>query len=231
MSIITYTGTDNLELMASLARNYNAFLTSRVEKHCRGLKDVVDFGAGTGTFALSLRDRDYRVRCVEPDDELRRQLQAQGLECFPSLEVLPRESATFIFSLNVLEHIEDDSAALGQVYRSLKPGGFLYLYVPAFNVLFSSMDVKVGHFRRYTKSTLIPPLRRLGFKIRQARYVDSLGFAASLCYKWFGNDRGDLNTTALRLYDRYAFPVSRILDLFVGDFLGKNLEVVAVRPK
>ena len=119
---------------------------------------------------------------------------------------------------------------VAEVYSRLKPGGVFYVYVPAFQVLFSSMDRKVGHFRRYTKGSLLPRLRSAGFEVRRARYADSLGFAASLAFKWFGNDRGDLSPGGLTLYDRAVFPVSRALDLVCGPFFGKNLAVTAVRP-
>jgi hypothetical protein len=98
-------------------------------------------------------------------------------------------------------------------------------------VLFSSMDRKVGHFRRYTRRLLCVRLREAGFDIHQASYADSLGFIASLLYKWFGNDRGDLNPVALRNYDRFVFPVSRALDLLTNGFIGKNLVVAARRSR
>jgi len=215
--------------MATLARTYNRFLVTRVAKNARGCRHLVDFGAGTGTFARELRQRGFQVTCVEPDDALRRHLGEQGLDCVDSLDALPKAGLDFVFSLNVLEHIEDDCQILNKLYHRLRPGGTLYLYVPAFNVLFSSMDRKVGHYRRYTKGMLLPRLERSGFVVHRARYVDSLGFFASLWFRWFGNDRGDLNPLGLRLYDRYVFPVSRLIDIAVGGLVGKNLEVTAVR--
>jgi predicted SAM-dependent methyltransferase len=56
-----------------------------------------------------------------------------------------------IYSSNVLEHIEDDSRALNEMFAKLQINGKLAIYVPAFMFLFSDLDIKAGHFRRYSK--------------------------------------------------------------------------------
>jgi hypothetical protein len=134
------------------------------------------------------------------------------------------------YTLNVLEHIPDDVAALRDLRRCLKPGARLFVYVPAFRVLFSSMDVRVGHLRRYRRRDLCLRLRSAGFAVERARYADCLGFFAALLYRLCGNREGQLNRDALRMYDRLAFPLSRGLDQVVGHVLGKNIWVSAYRP-
>ncbi len=230
MSGDNYIGVDNLDRMAELAPKYNRFLVRLVEAHFRGEATLVDFGAGTGTFAATLQRNGVRVICVEPDPPLQEVLKAKGLETHLSLATLPEKSVRAAFTLNVLEHIEDDVSVMRQLYQRLVPGGRLLVYVPAYDILFSSMDRKVGHFRRYTRQMLCSRLQEAGFVIERAEYADSLGFIASLLYRWLGNDRGDLNPVALGSYDRFAFPVSRALDVVTRAFLGKNLLVVAHRP-
>ena len=230
MSAAPYAGVDNLDVMAAFAPKYNRFLVRMAQTHLHGEKTVVDFGAGTGIFAATLRDERLEVICVEPDPSLQEKLKAKGLKTHASLDTLPERSLRAVFTFNVLEHIEDDVEAMRQIYRRLSPGGRLLVYVPAFDLLFSSMDRKVGHFRRYTRRRLCFRLREVGFDIDHASYADSLGFIASLLYKWFGNDRGDLNPVALRTYDRFVFPASRALDLLTHALIGKNLVVVARRP-
>jgi len=225
-----YTGVDNLEPMAE-GKNYNRFLVKVILRSSGGATAAVDFGAGTGTFASALKEQGFRVICIEPDEHLCRILGGLDFECHPSLDLLGECSADFIYSLNVLEHIQDDEAATRALYRCLKPGGSLYLYVPAFNCLFTSMDRKVGHFRRYRMATLVPLLKKAGFAVRSARYVDSLGFPITLLYRLVGSRKGDLNVTVLRFYDRVLFPLSRLLDRVLGRILGKNLAVTAIRPQ
>jgi len=91
------------------------------------------------------------------------------------------------------------------------------------------MEKKVGHCRRYGRAELTDKVNAAGFRIVDSRYADSLGFLASLVYKWQGNDSGDINRGALRAYDRFVFPLSRVIDVFTSSFVGKNLSLVAER--
>ena len=70
-----------------------------------------------------------------------------------------------------------------------------------------------------------------GFTIDKMRYVDSLGFAATLAFKATDNGRGDINRSMLRLYDRFAFPVSLVLDNLARRWFGKNLLALARNPE
>ena len=135
--------------------------------------------------------------------------------------------ADVIYTVNVLEHIEDDRAILRTLYSKLKSGGKLFIYVPAFQLLYSAMDKKVGHYRRYGRAELKSKVKDAGFRITDSRYADSLGFLASLVYKWQGNDSGDINRGALKAYDRFVFPLSRTIDVLTSSFVGKNLSLVA----
>lgn len=221
-------GTENLEVIAE-AVNYNAYLLDLVDRAMPRTGRVLDFGAGQGTFALPMRDRGRAMICVEPDAVARGRLRAAGLDALSGLEGVEPGSLDAAYSLNVLEHVPDDAAALADIHARLKPGAPLFLYVPAFQILYSSMDARVGHLRRYRKGPLIGLLRAAGFTVTRAAYVDSLGFGASLAYRWLGKADGSIDRTALRIYDRYAFPVSRVLDHAFGAVAGKNVAVWAYR--
>lgn len=224
-----YTGVENLEVMRE-AENYNRYLQSLVERHAGDARRVIDFGAGSGTFAIPCAAAGFDVTAVEPDDRLRALVISAGIAAVPDVEALPNDAFQYAYTLNVLEHIDADVEALRALRAKLVPGGRLFVYVPAFPVLFTSMDAKVGHVRRYTRATLRASLDRAGFETRTLRYADSLGFPASLVFKAFDNGRGDVNRGMLRLYDRVAFPVSRALDTLTHRWFGKNLLALAVKP-
>src|SRR5262245_18529388 len=133
------------------AINYNRFLGELARADAMPGRTIVDFGAGIGTFSPQLATSRFPVTCVEADARLRGGLENKGLPVRGSLDELPNGSVDYLYSLNVLEHIEDDAAIVHVWARKLRPGGRLLVYVPAFNILFSSMDRKVGHFRRYKK--------------------------------------------------------------------------------
>ncbi len=210
------------------AQNYNRFLRELVHRHIHGSK-VLDFGAGAGTFAIPLRDAGLSLACVEPDPDLGKTLITAGLATYADIDAVPRGEFDSAYSLNVLEHVQDDAGALRALFDCLREGGRVIIYVPAFNLLFSAMDTLVGHHRRYRRRELARKLEAAGFRIDTARYVDSLGFFSALAYRLLGSKSGVISPRAVSLYDRFVFPVSRVLDrLLLGSF-GKNLLVVATR--
>jgi SAM-dependent methyltransferase len=225
-----YSGIENLEVMRE-AVNYNRYLSSLVTSQLNPADRVLDFGAGTGTFAIPLHRSGVSVIAIEPDANLRSRLTGFGIDARPGIEAIASESLDLIYTFNVLEHIEDDAAIAGELARALKPGGRLIVYVPAFAMLWTAMDRKVGHIRRYRRQGLIALLTASGFKIVAADYVDSVGFFATLLYRLSGDRGADINRSMLRLYDRFVFPLSRLLDRFLGRLLGKNLLVVADRDR
>jgi SAM-dependent methyltransferase len=224
-----YGGVDNLEAMEEAVR-YNAFLAREVAREALPNRLIVDFGAGVGTFARPLHQRGVRVLCVENDPHLGARLCAEGLAVEPSIDALADASIDYLYSLNVLEHIEDDEACVQAWYAKLRPGAPLLLYVPAFMILYSEMDRRIGHYRRYRRQPLVQLLEGAGFHVRYASYVDSLGFFASLGLRFLDRSGGVLNPRMVRLYDRVAFPVSRLLDRAMGPVLGKNVLIRATKP-
>ncbi|MQY22031.1 class I SAM-dependent methyltransferase [Nocardia macrotermitis] len=228
-SDFAYTGCDNLEAMAE-AVNYNTFLVDTVDRHLdpdASEVRVLDFGAGSGTYADLLAERRITPECLEPDEDLREILRAKGYRVVdPDRD---GERYGLIYTFNVLEHIKNDQAASEQLAALLRPGGTLVVYVPALEMLFTAMDTKVGHYRRYRRTQLNRILRNAGLDIVESRYCDPLGFFATLAYKALGPDDGTLNPRSLKLYDRALFPVSRALQLLTSKFFGKNVLVVATK--
>lgn len=225
-----YTGTTILETMKE-AVNYNHFLLKRIIDSAPSVQahqSILDFGAGMGTFAELLRQRGFKVSCIEYDDNLRTYLKNKlGYTVYKIPNEVVSQSTHYIYSLNVLEHIENDEEALKDLHNILDKNGLLYLYVPAFTVLYSTMDKKVRHFRRYRYRELKQKLEKAGFTIKKWQYVDSIGFIVSLLYRWLGDESGEVNVTTLKFYDRTLFPISRVLDRLLKKLLGKNLEILA----
>jgi SAM-dependent methyltransferase len=187
--------------------------------------DLIDFGAGIGTFSRRLRTAGYNVKCVEPDPLQRRRLEEQGFETLENITSVADESASFVFSLNVFEHIQDDSLALRQIHQKLKPGGTLLIYVPAFACLWTSLDEKLCHHRRYTKTTLRCLVEQEGFVIEDVRYADCLGFIAVLIFRALNRSASALNASSISLYDHWLFAPSRVLDRLFDRWFGKNVYV------
>ncbi|MEV5647268.1 class I SAM-dependent methyltransferase [Nocardia sp. NPDC052254] len=228
VSDFAYTGCDNLEVMAE-AVNYNTFLVNTVGKYLTapGMR-VLDFGAGSGTYADLLAGQHITPDCLEPDRKLQNTLRSKGYRVIDHEAQIPvGERYDVVYTFNVLEHIEDDQAAAHQLASLLRPGGELVVYVPALEILFTSMDTKVGHYRRYRRPQLDRLLRNAGLEIVESRYCDPIGFFATLAYRVLGSGDGTIDPRSLKLYDRVVFPISRALHALTSKLFGKNVLVVA----
>jgi len=215
---------ENLEAMRA-ARNYNASIARRLlaaSMRCGQRRLAVDFGAGIGTFTQVVAPHFTRTVAVEVEVPSQRDLRKAGFEVMETLDGIEDRSVDFLFSISVLEHLDDDGEALRSFQRVLRPGGRLFVYVPAFPALWSEMDDLVGHRRRYTKSSLRRSLLAAGFPVTTGGYADSLGAAASLAMRVLRFD-GRLTARSVGVYDRWLFPVSRVLDATLGGICGKNL--------
>jgi SAM-dependent methyltransferase len=225
-----YSGKNQLEIIEDSLPSYNRnivkLITKNFPKNSANPPKVLDFGAGQGSLAILVKDASgISPECLELDPTLITQLRSLGLESINSLGGLT-DNYDFVYTSNVLEHIKDDSSALKNIYRSMKPGGELLIYVPAFQRLFSDMDRQVGHVRRYGKSELRRKVLRAGFSNPHIRYVDSIGFPASIFMKFVGyNSKAGVGSAkSLIFYDRFIFPMSRFLDAIGLKFVfGKNL--------
>ncbi len=225
---IRYSGLDILAVLAE-AENYNRSLVELVIANLPRTGKLLDFGAGIGTLDDVLREQNYAVECLEIDDGMAQVLESKGYVVWRSLEDIPRGSVSHVFSFNVLEHIEDDAAAIRRLLPVLAPRGRVLVYVPAFPVLTTSLDRKVGHYRRYRKDSMTRLFESNGYRVQSARYADCTGFVASLAFRIVGNRKGDLSRRSVRLFDRWLFPLNRFLDPLFCRWFGKNLTIVAER--
>ena len=227
MSQSRYQGVEALEVLAS-AKNYNAYILDEILRHCDVDADVLDFGAGTGTFAYSLSGLVRTVSAVETDSQLLANLRASAVvNAEPDVADFA-SSFDLVYLVNVLEHIEDDSAALVKIARSVSPSGLVMIYVPASPLLFSNFDRAVGHYRRYTTRSLRAVAEKAGLAIVSVKYVDPLGWFVAMLHKVLGR-RPVLKNWQVQTFDRAVFPLSMRIEPLTREWFGKNIILVA-RP-
>lgn len=213
------------------AINYNKFLVGLITAQANSKNaKILDFGAGSGTYTDMLHEQGFGVDCVEPDKTLQGILNSKGYHVTNSVGSKDRGKYDVVYSLNVLEHIKDDGKAFDDLVASLKPGGKLVVYLPAFQVLFSTMDERVEHFRRYRKDRLVGFATKNKLEINKLQYCDPLGFFAALLFKFVGSKDGVISPGSVKFYDRVVFPVSRVIELFTRHLFGKNVVLVATKP-
>lgn len=123
--------------------------------------EVLNAGAGAGSLTLKMVDAGLRVTSTDFSPELcdwtRRALRARGVEgAHPVIAGdlqnidLPDSAFDAAVCAEVLEHLDDDAAALGELARVLRPGGLLLVTVPANPYRYDWTDRWAGHRRRYT---------------------------------------------------------------------------------
>lgn len=138
---------------------------------------LFDIGGGNGFVAQALHASGFPVALVEPGPAGAKHGKQRGIPdvicaTLADAQFLPR-TLPAIGMFDVLEHIDDDAAALASVHRVLVDAGLLYLTVPAYSWLWSYEDEYAGHCRRYTCASLRTRLRRAGFDVLAATYIFS----------------------------------------------------------
>lgn len=221
-----YTGTDLLEVFLN-ATNYNNNIVRLTKTALKSDDHLLDFGAGIGNFSVLFKELGYQVETAEQDPVLAQRLVNLGFTNHIELSSVRNASVDSVYSFNVLEHIKDDVDMCKQLHTKLRDGGTLILYLPALSWLFSELDRKVGHFRRYHRTGIINVLESSGFTVTQCQYVDSLGVPIGIIFKYFGHRDGSVSKWQVQVFDKIVFPMSKFLDNFFMYVGGKNLFVVA----
>jgi SAM-dependent methyltransferase len=230
------TGLNTLEAIAS-AKNFNKWMYETIQPYCKG--EILELGSGIGNISdfflkggaqISLSDirqnycdylqtefsgnknlkQVYRIDLVHPDfkNEYSRLI----------------ESFDTVFALNVVEHIEDDSLAIENCKKLLRPGGNLIILVPAYQSLYNRFDKELHHFRRYNKDGLIELFSKQGLEIIKAKYFNFMGIPG-----WFFSGKILRNSSIpkgqMKLYDRLV-SVFKVVDKILFNKAGLSVVVV-----
>lgn len=146
-------------------RHRNRVISSTV-KRFSGAETVFEIGGGNGYVSLGLQRGGIGAVVVEPGAEGAAVAFERGLPVINaafSSSLFAAESLPAIGLFDVIEHIADDKMFLTECFKTLRPGGFIYVTVPAHQALWSVDDEYAGHFRRYDRGSLTEVLRAAGF--------------------------------------------------------------------
>jgi SAM-dependent methyltransferase len=233
-----YTGRE-LEAMSEAA-NYHRWILDIFKPYLG--KHLVEVGAGLGSFSELILNQHAceTLSLVEPSESMYQRLLARtkqlntttsinaylGTFAENAATISARQVPDSVFYVNVLEHIADDEAELGTVWRTLSSGGNLLIFVPALPRLHGSLDERVGHYRRYSKTELVTKLNRVGFKLLHSAYLDLPGIAPWwIKYRLLRSET--MEPGAVRFYDRFIIPTLRRIETLVPPPIGKNIIAVA----
>ncbi|MBA4791875.1 MAG: class I SAM-dependent methyltransferase [Rhizobiales bacterium] len=151
----------------------NRFIEGAVRRHPPA-GPIFDIGGGNGIVARHLAEAGFQSVVVEPDAVGAALAHRRGLPviaaAFQDMDIAPGAlPAAGLF--DVLEHIPEEEATLRGLAHAIRPGGRLYISVPAYDLLWADEDVHSGHCRRYTLGRLCRVVTEAGFRIDYASYL------------------------------------------------------------
>jgi SAM-dependent methyltransferase len=171
-------------------------ILSDVLAHCQIPRDarLLDAGCGAGGMLGALGVYGA-VSGIDMNPELVALARRRGCEDVVEgvVEELPwaDESFDLVTLLDVLEHTADDLVTLEEMHRVVRPGGYLLVTVPAYEVLWSNHDVVNDHYRRYSRRTLHRAATRAGWSVERMTPFNSLLLAPAAAVRFAQKLRGE----------------------------------------
>jgi SAM-dependent methyltransferase len=158
----------------------NALLAWALRRYFPAARSLLEVGCGSGQVALALRRETPQLRLTGTEAFI------EGLRLaavrVPDAELIVADARALPFeaefdvvgAFDVIEHIHEDDRAIGQMVRAVKPGGGVIVTVPQHQFLWSAMDERAGHARRYSRAMLAGRLREHGLRIERLTSFVSL---------------------------------------------------------
>ena len=222
---------DSIGILES-TKNYNRWIYDNIKNFIG--QNVLEIGCGTGNITDFILEKSSSVTGIEIDHTFActakkkyknkksvRIIQGDFLE----LKNIRKNHYDTVITLNVLEHIKNDSLALSKMLASLKTGGTAVMLVPAMHFAYGALDKELGHFRRYEKSDMLKLYAQNGFKPEKLFYMNFIGaFAWAFNSRLLG--RKDFPQSQPKLFDRFFVPVLKPLEALIPPPIGQSLIAV-----
>ena len=238
MSDARASGRELFESAAGMAaaNNYADWTFSLFAPYVRGA--VLEVGCGVGTFTKRLAAAPSVTSLLSIDISESAVSRCRASVADPAVDIRVADvrdvagAFDLVVCMNVLEHIEDDRAALSHMLGLLKPGGTLFLLVPSHQFLFSSFDAESGHYRRYNKprvQALIREVASSGAITFRQFYFNTIGAIGYwVVYKLLRKAPLEDAGAEIGWFDRVVVPVQR---RFEGRRMPFGISLVSIITK
>jgi SAM-dependent methyltransferase len=230
MQALDRAGAETLEIMQA-APQYNRWQFSRIAPYLG--RRICEVGAGIGSMSTLISEKAPELLVLTDTEPYYREALenrfAHNSQVVVEQLTLPDPSVRdrfrhynldTVIALNVIEHIHDDLGALECMASMLRTNGRAVVLVPALPGLFGSLDLELGHSRRYTRTSLGRMMIKAGFRVERMFYFNLVGV-----FGWWLNSRRrkvsripleqlrrfDALVPFLRLEDRLPLPLGQSL--------------------
>lgn len=155
--------------------------------------NMIEIGCGNGSVLQFLKSKGVNIEggdlFLEALQFCRRRVDIPLYQLDAVNTPFSNEQYDVVGLFDVIEHIDDDEAALKEAYRICKSGGRVILTVPANRWLWSYFDVMSCHKRRYSKKELCQKLQRAGFTVEKISFYVLFLFPVFFLYRAVENMR------------------------------------------
>jgi len=210
-------------------RARNRIILWALHKYSSELTSFLEIGCGTGFVISSISKRFPGVRLLGSEylEEglvyARQRVPAAEFAQMDARFIHYESELDAIGAFDVLEHIEEDEAVLQQIYKALKPGGFVFITVPQHRWLWSAVDEYACHVRRYGANELHQKVCWTGFEI-----IRSTSFVSTLLPAMVLSRLLQRNKTNMSMDDLAGMRVNPILNKLFEWLLNFELALIRV---
>jgi len=229
-------GEETLEAIGRADR-FNHWMYQTIKPWCKG--NVLEIGSGAGNisqffiqdgFQITLTDIRERY-CIKLRTKFGENQNLAGVEKVNLIH--PEFENTYshlincfdtVFALNVVEHIENDSQAIANSKKLLKPGGHLIVLVPSYEFLYNGFDKGLGHYRRYNTETLSELFLEHDLSILKKQHFN---FAGMFGWYFTGSifKKKIIPIGQMKIYNALV-PVFKLIDKLVFQTVGLSTIVI-----
>ena len=210
-------------LAFSESPRFNQWLYHKIEPYVGNR--ILEIGAGIGNLTGCIRAE--KVIATEYSDRYLNVLQGKFVSAthitIDRFDLSGDDPSRFsseqidtVICLNVLEHMEDDGASVRLMHDVLIPGGRLLLLVPYSQALYCNYDKQLGHFRRYTRTSIRDVVSRNGFTVERVFLFNLFGGLG-----WYVTGKifhgSHLNPGSVRAFERFV-PLFQRIESFGAPF-------------
>lgn len=197
-------------------------------KYAPKLKSFLEIGCGTGFVISAISKRFVEVKVI--GSEYFEEGLVYARQRLPNAEFMQMDARHIPYEsefdaigvFDVLEHIEEDGVVLQQIFKALKPGGFVFITVPQHRWLWSVVDDYACHERRYDAKELHQKACKVGFEI-----VRSTSFVSTLLPAMYLSRLFKRNNGAMSMDEMADLRINPMLNRFFEWLL--NFELVLIR--